>query len=89
MMMLEWEGKALLRHAGVAVPNGQVVQRGSDVAPFDGPVAVKAQVRSGGRGKEDRWMVSSARPERETGKRVGANALTRRASTSRRAFVAR
>jgi succinyl-CoA synthetase beta subunit len=51
MMMLEWEGKALLRHAGVAVPDGQVLQRGSQVTPFDDPVAVKAQVRSGGRGK--------------------------------------
>lgn len=50
-MMLEWEGKALLRHAGIAVPAGQVVRHGSEVATFEGKVAVKAQVRSGGRGK--------------------------------------
>jgi succinyl-CoA synthetase beta subunit len=62
MMMLEWEGKALLRQAGVTVPAGQVVQRGSEMAPFDGPVAVKAQVRSGGRGKSG-GIMRAATPD--------------------------
>ena len=56
MMMLEHEGKRLLASAGVAVPQGVVIQSGSpasayrEVASF--PVAVKAQVRSGSRGKQ-------------------------------------
>ncbi|MGH8665559.1 MAG: ATP-grasp domain-containing protein [Burkholderiales bacterium] len=57
MMMLEWEGKRLLASAGISVPAGVVIARESsigaaaaEVATF--PVAVKAQVRSGGRGKQ-------------------------------------
>jgi succinyl-CoA synthetase beta subunit len=58
MMMLEHEGKQLLASAGVPVPHGKVIRAGtrsgddiaSGVAAF--PVAVKAQVRSGGRGKQ-------------------------------------
>lgn len=51
MMLLEWEGKALLRQAGVAVPAGVVVAQADDPVPASFPVAVKAQVRGGGRGK--------------------------------------
>jgi succinyl-CoA synthetase beta subunit len=58
MMMLEHEGKQMLASAGVPVPHGKVIRAGtrsgddiaSGVAAF--PVAVKAQVRSGGRGKQ-------------------------------------
>ncbi|MPZ47210.1 MAG: hypothetical protein GEV05_28385 [Betaproteobacteria bacterium] len=57
MMMLEWKGKRLLASAGINVPAGVVIARESsigaavaEVATF--PVAVKAQVRSGGRGKQ-------------------------------------
>ncbi|MGZ5094116.1 MAG: ATP-grasp domain-containing protein [Burkholderiales bacterium] len=58
MMMLEHEGKQLLASAGVPVPHGKVIRAGSPsmedmangVSAF--PVAVKAQVRSGGRGKQ-------------------------------------
>src|SRR4051812_42694632 len=57
MMMLEHEGKRLLASAGVAIAPGTVV---SATEPLDKalstittfPVAVKAQVRSGGRGKQ-------------------------------------
>jgi succinyl-CoA synthetase beta subunit len=56
MMMLEWEGKRLLASAGITVPAGVVIAR---EGPMDAaarvttfPVAVKAQVRSGGRGKQ-------------------------------------
>jgi succinyl-CoA synthetase beta subunit len=56
MMMLEHEGKRLLRSAGVVVPQGVVVQSGSPAVAYrevtSFPVAVKAQVRSGGRGKQ-------------------------------------
>src|SRR6266540_73694 len=57
MMMLEHEGKALLASVGVPVAKGVVVEAGAPpeeaaraVTAF--PVAVKAQVRSGGRGKQ-------------------------------------
>ncbi|HET6491794.1 MAG TPA: ATP-grasp domain-containing protein [Burkholderiales bacterium] len=58
MMMLEHEAKTLLDAAGVRVPAGVVVRRGkaaaeracAKVARY--PVAVKAQVRGGGRGKQ-------------------------------------
>jgi succinyl-CoA synthetase beta subunit len=57
MLMLEHEGKRLLAHAGVAVPQAILVAA-SAVTPealarvTQFPVAVKAQVRSGGRGKQ-------------------------------------
>jgi succinyl-CoA synthetase beta subunit len=58
MMMLEHEGKRLLASAGAPVPHGKIIRAdsgslddvASGVAAF--PVAVKAQVRSGGRGKQ-------------------------------------
>ena len=56
MMMLEHEGKRLLASAGVPVAQGVVIERSAldkalpGITPY--PVAVKAQVRSGGRGKQ-------------------------------------
>lgn len=53
MLLLEFEGKALLREAGVTVPRG-IVMRGSGALPrgkISYPVAIKAQVAAGGRGK--------------------------------------
>ena len=57
MMILEHEAKALLRSVGVAVPAGTLIKPGSLGKPGaprvrEYPVAVKAQVRSGGRGKQ-------------------------------------
>jgi succinyl-CoA synthetase beta subunit len=55
MMMLEHEGKRLLASAGVPVAKGLVIASAADPAlrAIDAfPVAVKAQVRSGGRGKQ-------------------------------------
>jgi succinyl-CoA synthetase beta subunit len=57
MMLLEHEGKQLLASVGVAVPPGVVISRGMPLAEAYArissyPVAVKAQVRSGGRGKQ-------------------------------------
>jgi len=51
--MLEHEGKALLRFAGVVVPEGMVVADTGAARQWNGgfPVAVKAQIRGGGRGK--------------------------------------
>lgn len=53
MLLLEFEGKALLREVGVTVPRG-IVMRGSSALPrgkITYPVAIKAQVAAGGRGK--------------------------------------
>ncbi|MGE5526657.1 MAG: ATP-grasp domain-containing protein [Rhodospirillaceae bacterium] len=55
MMMVEHEGKRLLASVGVAVPAGVLMRRGErpDKLKIESyPVAVKAQVRSGGRGKQ-------------------------------------
>src|SRR3970282_1901044 len=53
MLLTEHEGKALLASVGIAVPPGVVVRSADAVRrrklPY--PVAVKAQVASGGRGK--------------------------------------
>lgn len=55
MLLFEFEGKALLREHGIAVPRGDVVTRAADVpaalAQIPPPLMVKAQVLSGGRGK--------------------------------------
>jgi succinyl-CoA synthetase beta subunit len=56
MLMLEHEGKRLLAQLGIAVPAGKLMtsrtvsQVAKTIDTF--PVAVKAQVRSGGRGKQ-------------------------------------
>ncbi len=55
MMMLECDAKRLLASVGVNVPTGTVWRRGEAAAGVkveSYPVAVKAQVRSGGRGKQ-------------------------------------
>lgn len=57
MMLLEHEAKQLLASVGVAVPHGVVIGRALPLAEAHAriasyPVAVKAQVRSGGRGKQ-------------------------------------
>ncbi len=51
--MLEFEGKRLLKSVGVVVPDGVVVRSDAEVDAhaFTYPVAVKAQVEAGGRGK--------------------------------------
>jgi succinyl-CoA synthetase beta subunit len=55
MMILEYEAKHLLGSAGISVPKGVLIRNGSQstlkrIKQF--PVALKAQVRSGGRGKQ-------------------------------------
>lgn len=54
MKLQEYMGKDLLRQAGVAVPPGEVAEapeQAAEIASRLGPVAVKAQVLVGGRGK--------------------------------------
>ncbi|MBI1989716.1 MAG: hypothetical protein HYS65_08260, partial [Betaproteobacteria bacterium] len=55
MMMLECDAKRLLASVGVNVPPGTIWRKGDppqDARVSAYPVAVKAQVRSGGRGKQ-------------------------------------
>ena len=74
-MLLEYEGKALLRSVGIRVPDGLVIDSSDNVQsilrerPLSYPVAVKAQIESGGRGKaggvlradsEDQVIAASA-----------------------------
>lgn len=53
MMLLEFQGKGLLREAGVAVPAGFLARSPDAVRrrKLSYPVAVKAQISAGGRGK--------------------------------------
>lgn len=53
MLLTETEGKFLLASVGISVPPGRSVSRSEELATLDVPypVAVKAQVASGGRGK--------------------------------------
>lgn len=56
-MLVEHQGKALLRSVGVRVPDGLVIESAEDVqrllagSQLSYPVAVKAQIEGGGRGK--------------------------------------
>jgi succinyl-CoA synthetase beta subunit len=57
MMLPEYEGKKILRSIGIRVPAGFIVQSGDTLLrdiqshSLEYPVAVKAQIESGGRGK--------------------------------------
>jgi succinyl-CoA synthetase beta subunit len=57
MMLLEYEGKQLLRSVGIRVPDGLVIESPKNLLPllrdrrFSFPTAIKAQIASGGRGK--------------------------------------
>jgi len=72
MLLLEHEGKRLLASLGVPVPDGVVVDRtpqslAAAIARVPGyPVAVKAQVRSGGRGRQGGVRKAGSASELET-----------------------
>jgi len=56
MNLHEYQAKALLRDAGVAVPEGRVIRRVDEIDPAllalgDAPWVMKVQVHAGGRGK--------------------------------------
>lgn len=50
--LLEFEGKALFREAGICVPKGKIISSLRDLKKIVAPCAVKAQVLHGKRGKE-------------------------------------
>ncbi len=62
-MLLEYEGKHLLESAGIAIPDHKVAQTVDEVERFatelGGPVAVKAQVPAGGRGKAGGVVIAA------------------------------
>jgi succinyl-CoA synthetase beta subunit len=67
MMMLEHEAKGLLDSVGIPVPGGTVVRPGkaslrATARIKDYPVAVKAQVRGGGRGKQGGVVKAQDKP---------------------------
>ena len=66
MFLIEHHGKELLASHGIPVPLGVFVPAGGDVLtsrPPDGPVMVKAQVASGGRGKAGGVASAASRDE--------------------------
>src|SRR3990172_9803788 len=52
MRLYEFEGKKLFRKAGIPTPDGTVVSSADEIDELELPVVIKAQVLSGGRGKE-------------------------------------
>ena len=73
MRLIEADGKELLRRRGLPVPRGVLHRSADGIAPPAGPVAVKAQILAGGRGKAG--LVQLAAPERVTA--VAADILGR------------
>lgn len=51
MLLIEADGKALLRSGGIAIPQGRIAAGAGAALPGPGPWIVKAQVPVGGRGK--------------------------------------
>jgi len=53
MLLTEYEGKQRLRDYGIAIPEGLLISKPEQIHRWKGdfPVAIKAQVASGGRGK--------------------------------------
>src|SRR4030042_394227 len=51
MKLLEYKAKEILRKHSVPVPDGQTVSAPDQIKHIPGPVMVKAQVLTGGRGK--------------------------------------
>ncbi len=51
MKLYEFEGKQLLKDAGVKVPEGYIIEKEADIKPITKEVVLKAQTMSGKRGK--------------------------------------
>jgi len=51
MNLMEYRAKALFRESGIPTPEGVVVAAPEEITTVDGPVVIKAQVLTGGRGK--------------------------------------
>ncbi len=81
MLLVESDGKALLRQYGIAVPEGAVVRDASWAAP-NAPRVVKAQVTVGGRGKAGGVALTANATETQAalarilGSRIKGHAVT-------------
>ncbi len=82
MKVHEYQAKAILRQSGVPVPRGGLAETPPEAArvaaEIGGPVAVKAQVHAGGRGKAGgiRLASSPAEAERVAGEMLGMRLVT-------------
>ena len=70
MKLNEFQGKELLKKAGIAIPRGEVATSPREVGEIagrlpNGPYVVKAQILSGGRGKAGLIQIASSAPEAE------------------------
>jgi len=63
MLLIEADGKALLRSCGIAIPEGAVATEAGPVLPGRGPWIVKAQVPVGGRGKAGGVVICDTRAD--------------------------
>jgi succinyl-CoA synthetase beta subunit len=63
MLLVEADGKALLRSCGIAIPEGQLANEAGPALPGRGPWVVKAQVPVGGRGKAGGVVVCYTRAD--------------------------
>jgi succinyl-CoA synthetase beta subunit len=70
MKLLEYEAKQLLASYGLPVPAGQVLRRDADRLDVPLPVAVKAQIPVGGRGKAGGVRLVAAQAEFEAARRA-------------------
>ena len=78
MLLLEHEGKAVLREHGVPVPRGTVIRSAGEVpgavAGMRPPFMIKAQIAAGGRGKAGGVLraTDAGEAERQAAKLLGA-----------------
>lgn len=66
MKLYEFEGKQLLKEAGIAVPEGYVVENTTQLQKMLHPVVVKAQLLSGKRGKAGLVKIAPTQEEIQT-----------------------
>lgn len=70
MFLIEAEGKDLLRRHGMAVPVGRLVDDPSEVGVPQTPVALKAQILAGGRGKAGLVRLAGAGEAQEVAREI-------------------
>ena len=91
MMMLECDAKRLLASVGVNVPAGTIWRKGDSPPSLqvsEYPIAVKAQVRSGGRGKQGGvQQVTDAAALAATANRLSRPGLAEKAEVLRRTLA--
>ena len=91
MDLFEYQAKELFARHGVPVPEGAVAGTPEDARSdrrrtWESPVVVKAQVKTGGRGKAGACGPPPARPPRRT-RRGGSSAWTSRATSRETVLV--